>query len=148
MVLLIWGHEYSTISIVELAGFMTLSLLTQVLYFFLFYLFVSATPGKIFFRLELRWLGNEADRIVLCLVRAICECFDLLLGPSLRVSALLRLDRRHLYDWLAQSIVVPTENSEVRIMSRRLILAALLFVFLLAESWVSTVQFFSQVIHL
>jgi uncharacterized RDD family membrane protein YckC len=82
----------------------------QVIFLYLF----SATPGKALFglRLENSNHGEKLKFYQICL-RSLSQTLLTVLGFSLLVLALFRLDRRHFSDWIAETRVLQSKPRAV-----------------------------------
>lgn len=107
---------------------------------------LSATPGKLLLGLKVISLGNSSGKLsfVQCLLRVFADQLSFFFGIAPRALALLRLDRRHVSDWLAETKVVqkiPRENAP----ERRVFLVVVLVVFGLFGRMVEVYRMFQQV---
>lgn len=108
--------------------------------------FLSATPGKLLLGLKVISLENATGRLSLlqCFLRVLADQLSFFFGLAPRALAFLRLDRRHVSDWLAETKVVqkiPREKAP----ERRVVLAVVLVVFALFGRMVEVYRMFQQI---
>lgn len=95
----------------------------------LFLKFGGATPGKWLFGLRLISRNRPSGELAWsqCWLRCICDDVSTVVGLATRTLALIRFDRTHLSDWLAETRVVQLMPRS-RFPHRRWIVASFLFV--------------------
>ncbi len=87
-----------------LAGF-----LVALFYHWMFLYFLGATPGKLLLGLRVVSIHQNQDLgLFQSLLRVLTNSLSIFFGEALRALAFLRLDRRHVGDWVAETWVVQT----------------------------------------
>lgn len=89
-------------------GWVGASLLLQLFYKWLFLYFMQGTPGKLLMGLRVISRSNPEAGLGLfqSFLRVLTDSLSLFFGQSLRALALIRLDRTHVSDWVAETQVV------------------------------------------
>jgi len=115
-------------------------LLLQLFYKWLFLYFLGGTIGKLMLGLRVvNRTGEEGLGLMQSFLRVFADSLSIFFGLAPRALALLRLDRTHVSDWVAETRVV--QLSPQRVLMRRHWLAALVVI------WISFFSQFSRVYH-
>ena len=101
----------------------------QFLYKWIFLSLLGATVGKLLLGLQLVSVNtNKRANWVQCLLRIFADHLSLFFGMGPRALALMRFDRRHLSDWVAETQVKQLFPRMTH-PKRRLILSLILFIY-------------------
>ncbi|MEZ0392283.1 MAG: RDD family protein [Pseudobdellovibrionaceae bacterium] len=109
---------------------LALCLLLILFYKWMFLYFLGGTLGKLIFGLRVvpRHHPGEGLGLVQSFLRVLTDSLSLFFGHSLRALALLRLDRTHVSDWVAETRVVQWTQPK-DILRRHWILASAIIFF-------------------
>lgn len=127
-------------------NWIALGLTLQLFYKWLFLYFLGGTLGKLLFGLRVVSIHHPEQGLGLLqsLLRVLTDYLSIFFGHSLRVLALMRLDRTHVSDWVAETRVVqfakPTAPTQ-----RRVVIAVLIMVFSFSSQFQSLYRAFQTV---
>lgn len=101
-------------------------------YKWMFLYFLGGTPGKLFLGLRIvnRWDESRPLGLLQSLLRVLADALSLFFGLAPRAFALLRFDRTHFSDWIAETQVV--QKMQHRAIKRRWWLPALVIIYISA----------------
>ena len=103
--------------------------LLVVFYKWMFLFFLGATPGKLIMGIRVvnRWNPDQSLGLMQSFLRVFADGLSLFFGLAPRALALIRFDRTHISDWIAETQVVQNlPHSGVR---RRWVLLAILIIY-------------------
>ncbi len=103
-------------------------------YQWMFVYFLGGTVGKLLLGLRVRSIHrNQPLGLMQSFLRVMTNSLSIFFGDSLRALAFLRLDRRHVGDWVAETWVVQ-ETPLAQFPSRHWVLGGLMFVLIFTSS--------------
>lgn len=137
-----YAHDEVKIPYSILFECFSLSFLYQVCFLF----FLQATPGKFLMGLRVVNAHDEYLRLSIaqCFLRVFADQLRWFFGLAPRTLALLRYDRTHLSDWVAETRVVQF-HPRSSVPHRRLIFGAVAFIVMATLSWMRAYHFIHNV---
>ena len=105
---------------------------------------LTATPGKLILGLKVISVSGAPLSNLQCVLRVLADQFSFFFGIAPRAVAFLRLDRRHVSDWIAETKVVQSQPRETP-PQRRVVLAVFLIFFAVFGRMAEVYRLFQRV---